>query len=117
MEARQVISHLLHLGVLRLAERRPRTARLVTRVARHPLRLDTAGVDPAILDSWKGALGYHPEQIACRTQDGWTGVFTVRSWKDSGPFILFSRDTLLRADLSADLAMLVKPLSRRLQKN
>jgi predicted transcriptional regulator len=116
-EARQVISHLLHLGVLRVAERRPRTARLVAKVARRQLELGSAGVDPAILQSWKGALGYFPRQVACRTQSGWTGVFTVISMEGSGPFIHFSRDTLLRADLSADTAMLVKPLPHRPERN
>jgi hypothetical protein len=116
-EARQVISHLLHLGVLRVAERRPRTARLVTKAARQTLELGMAGVDPAILQAWKGALGYTPRQVACRTKGGWTGVFAVSSRSRSGPFIYLSRDTLLRNDLSAEQAMLVKPLPHRPDQN
>lgn len=113
LEVRQIISRLLHVGALRVAERRPRTARLVCRLDRDGLGLGVAGIDSAILHSWKKALGYTPERIACRTRDGKVTVFPATPVRRAGPFILLSRDTLLRNNLATDTAMLVKPVPRR----
>ncbi len=113
MTVRQVISRLLHLGALKVAQRRPRTARLVTRLARSGLPFGVAGIDPAILASWRGALGYRPERIACRAEDGAVSVHAVSAVKKAGPLIYFSRDTLLKGNFSSDTAMLVKPVPRR----
>lgn len=112
-EVRQIISRLLHLGALKVAERRPRTARLVCKLERHGLGLGEAGVDSAILASWKKALGYTPERVACRTRDGKVRIFPARPVRKAGPFILLSRDTLLQNNLATETAMLVKPVPRR----
>ncbi len=113
LEVRQIISRLLHLGALKVAERRPRTARLVAKLDRTGLALGDAGVDSAILSSWKKALGYTPERVACRMREGKVLVFPAKPVKKAGPFIMLSRDTLLRNDLATDTPMLVKPVPRR----
>lgn len=112
-EARQIISSLVHQGAVKVAERRPRTARLVSQLQRDGLDFGEAGIDSAILSSWHKALGYRPERIACRTRDGLVRVFPVRSVRKAGPFIQLSRDTLLSNNLATDTAMLVKPVPRR----
>lgn len=113
LEVRQIISRLLHLGALKVAERRPRTARLVAKLDRTGLELGVAGIDSAILSSWKKALGYTPEKVACRLREGRVLVFPASPVRKSGPFIMLSRDTLLRNNLATDTAMLVKPVPRR----
>lgn len=113
LEVRQIISRLFHLGALQVAERRPRTARLVCKLDRSGLELGEAGVDSAILHSWKKALGYQPERVACRLREGKVLVFPARPIKKAGPFIMLSRDTLLRSNLATDTPMLVKPVPRR----
>jgi len=113
LEVRQIISRLLHLGALKVAERRPRTARLVCKLDSSGLKFGQAGIDSAILASWNKALGYTPERIACRTRSGKVHVFPVRAVRKAGPFILLSRDTLLQNNLAAETPMLVKPVPRR----
>ena len=112
-EVRQIISRLLQLGALKVAERRPRTARLVCKLERDGLEFGEAGVDSAILASWKKALGYMPERVASRTRDGKVRIFPAKSVRKAGPFILLSRDTLLQNNLATETAMLVKPVPRR----
>lgn len=116
-EARQIISQLLYENVLSIAERRPRTARLVARVKRDHLDAGTVVIDQAILASWESALGYQPDGVACRTASSWSGTFAVTSQRGAGPYVYFARDTLLRENLAADTAMLVKPVPRRSKRN
>lgn len=116
MAVRRIISHLLYIGALKVAQRRPRTARLVTKIDKSGLALGTVGVDQAIISSWKSALGYPPREVACRGRDGKISVFPVVGMRKAGPFLLLSRETLLKVDLASDAAMLVKPVPRRTAK-
>ena len=113
LEVRQIISQLLHIGALKVTEHRPRTARLVCRLDSSGLGPGEAGIDRAILASWKSALGYRPERVACRSRRGRVMVFAAVPQRKLGPFILLSRDTLLQNDLAADAPLLVKPVPRR----
>ncbi len=115
LAVRHVISRLLHVGALKVRQRRPRTARLVTRLDQtSSLPLGTAGVDQSILKNWEQALGYVPREIMCRGHDSKVHRFPVRGQRKIGPFLQLSRDTLLRNNLAADTAMLVRPVSETL---
>ncbi len=113
LEVRQIISRLLHLDALKVAERRPRTARLVCQLDSSGLPFGTAGVDSAIMSSWKKALGYTPKRVACRSRSGKVHVFAASPVRKAGPFMTLSRDTLLQNNLAADTPLLVKPVPRR----
>lgn len=112
-EVQGKVRRLLEMGVLRVTDRRPRTARLVTQLTTGGLGPAVAGVDPNILDSWRRALGYDPGAVACRRPDGRVDTFQVSPVEQAGPYILFTRDTLIRADLAANVPLLVRPVPRR----
>lgn len=109
-EARAVIRRLVEIGALRLRGRRPRTARLVTQLSKRKLAEGSAGIDPNILAAWERILGRKTDRIACRLPDGRVKTFASTAVEGAGPFILFARDTLFRADLAVNEALLVKPL-------
>lgn len=108
-EVRQVITRLLQVGALTISNRKPRVARLVTRLSSKPIAPGTAGVDSNILASWARVLGYLPTRITCKRPNGKIENFEVTSIEEAGPFIMFSRDTLFARDLSVNTALLVKP--------
>jgi len=97
-------------GIIEMASRRPRTARLVARLGGRTLGMDEAGVDGGIVRSWSRALGRAPERVACRTRDGRTFVLGLKTVDNAGPYISFSRDNLLRSGLAVDSALLVRPV-------
>ncbi|HLR47134.1 MAG TPA: DUF4388 domain-containing protein, partial [Deinococcales bacterium] len=66
-------------GIIEMASRRPRTARLVARLGGRTLGMDEAGVDGGIVRSWSRALGRAPERVACRTRDGRTFVLGLKT--------------------------------------
>ncbi|HEX7022414.1 MAG TPA: DUF4388 domain-containing protein [Trueperaceae bacterium] len=105
----EVVSRLTKVGALTVRGKKPRLARLVTQLTRDPLPPGVAGVDRAILQSWERATGENPKRIACRRPNGKVDVFKVAPMAEVGPYILFSRDTLFRSNLAANIALLVKP--------
>lgn len=107
------VERLVRVGVLKMRQRRARTARLVTRLSDDALASGAAGVDPGILTTWERAVGAPTERIACRREDGTVLVFEAVAVQGAGPYLLFSRDTLFRADLAANEALLVRPVPRR----
>lgn len=110
--ARATVQRLLDVGILKLAGRRPRTARLVTQISSQRLPQGTAGVDPSIMNSWQKALGYPVQSVACRRPDGKVCLLAVASVPKAGPFLLITRDTLMQADLVVNQPLLVKPVPR-----
>jgi hypothetical protein len=108
-EARHIIARLLQIGALTIANRKPRVARLVARLAPQPLPPGAAGIDSNIVASWARVLGYVPRRVACKRPSGKVEGFELVSVEEAGPFILFSRDTLFAHDLAVDTALLVKP--------
>lgn len=104
------LQELLRKGVLRVVGRRPRTARLVARLASNHIPHGSAGMDPHILNSWSEALGYPVENVACRRPDGSVCTLRAVSVPEAGPFLVASRDTLIFANLHVDQPLLVRPL-------
>ena len=109
----EIVDRLLTVGALKLSGKRPRTARLVTRLDGGALSSGVAGLDPGILTTWERAIGYLPEQVACRFPDGRVGVYSAVPVAGAGPYIHFSRDTLMQGDLSVDRTLLVRPVLRQ----
>ncbi len=107
------VERLVRVGVLKMRSRRARTARLVARLGDAAMAPGAAGVDPGILTTWERATGAPTERIACRREDGKVLVFQAVPIQGAGPYLLFSRDTLFRADLAANEALLVRPVAKR----
>ncbi len=110
-DVRVVCERLVRTGVLRLQNRRARTARLVTRLSRKRLAPLVVGVDASILRSWESVLGSQVEEVACRRENGSVLLFQVVPTEGSGPYLELSRDTLVRSDLRVDQTLLVRPVT------
>lgn len=110
-DVRLICERLVRTGVLKLQNRRARTARLVTRLARKRLAPRRVGVDGSILDAWSNALGARVKEVACRRDNGEVLLFAVTRVEGLGPFIELSRDTLVRANLRVDQTLLVRPVT------
>jgi hypothetical protein len=110
--AQATIQRLLDVGILKIAGRRPRTARLVAQITAAKLPPGTAGIDPSIVNSWQKALGYQAETVACRRPDGKVCMLMVTAVPKAGPFLMISRDTLMQAGLAVNQPLLVKPVPR-----
>ncbi len=105
------VDRLVRIGVLKLRDKKPRTARLVTRLERDTLPTGTVGVDANILVQWSTILGEDPKQVACRFPDGRVLMFKTKPIDKAGPFIMFSMETLAIVDLPVNVALLVKPIA------
>lgn len=106
-----ICSRLVRTGVLKLQNRRARTARLVTRLANVRMPAGTVGVDASILAAWEKALGVEITSVACRRHDGAVQLFEVVAAQGAGPYLDLNRDTLFRADLSVNETLLVRPVA------
>ncbi|MCA9838920.1 MAG: DUF4388 domain-containing protein [Trueperaceae bacterium] len=109
-DIKKVISRLVKVGVLKVRDKKPRTARLVTRLERDRLNTGTVGVDKNILGQWGNILGETPEQVACRFPDGRVLMFKAKPVEEAGPYIMFSMETLAIVDVPVNVALLVKPV-------
>ena len=58
--------------------------------------------------SWASEIDV--EEVACRRDDGTVLLFSLQVLSGAGPFLELSRDTLVRANLVANEALLVRPL-------
>lgn len=108
--ARATVKRFVDLGVLRLSSRKPRTARLVTKLTRVKLPHGVAGVDPSIMSSWQKSLGYRADSVACRLEDGRVCLLGAMPLDSAGPYLMINRETLLQADLAVNQSLLVKPV-------
>lgn len=108
---RVVCERLVRTGVLKLQNRRARTARLVTRLTRKRLAPLVVGVDASILSSWENVLGAPVEEVACRRDNGSVLLFEVAPMEGIGPYLELSRDTLVRSNLRVDQTLLVRPIT------
>lgn len=106
-----VCNRLVRTGVLKLQNRRARTARLVTRLATVRMPAGTVGIDASILAAWEKALGLDVTSVACRRQDGTVQLFAAQAAQGAGPYLELSRDTLFRSDLSVNETLLVRPVA------
>lgn len=109
----EVVGRLLKVGALRLNGKRPRTARLVSRLAAGRFPSGAAGLDPGILTTWERATGHAATQVACRFPDGRVTVYQAEPVSGAGPYIHFSRETMAQGGLAVDLTLLVRPVPRQ----
>lgn len=108
-EALVICDRLIRTGVLKLQNRRARTARLVTRLAGQRQAPGSVGLDPSIVEAWEKVLGHTVNKVVCRRNDGSVQLFSAFSAKGAGPYLEIGRDTLVRADLRVNEALLVRP--------
>jgi hypothetical protein len=104
-----IIGRLLAVGALKLSGKRARTARLVTRLAEARFPSGAAGLDPGILMTWERTIGYPPIQVLCRLPNGKVTLFRAEPVEGAGPYVHFSRDTLMHGDMAVDVTLLVRP--------
>ncbi len=112
-EVKRLVDRLVKSGVLKLREKKARTARLVVQLSRQELSLGTVGIDPSIIGSWEKTLGRAVDNVACRREDGQVFSFRIVPVQQAGPHILFSRVTMAKAGLSVNAPLLVKPPSKQ----
>lgn len=108
---RVVCERLVRTGVLKLQNRRARTARLVTRLTRRRLAPMVVGIDPSIIDSWEKVLGVRVGEVACRRDNGTVLLFQATKVEGLGPYLELSRDTLVRSNLRVEQTLLVRPVT------
>lgn len=109
----EIVGRLLMVGALKLSGKRARTARLVTRLADARFPSGAAGLDPGILTTWERTIGYPPTQVLCRLPSGRVSVFAAEPVAGAGPYVHFSRDTLMHGGLAVDVTLLVRPAPPR----
>lgn len=110
-DVRVVCERLVRTGVLKLQNRRARTARLVTKLTRKRLAPLVVGIDTSILSAWEKVLGTSVEEVACRRDNGSVLLFEVTPMQGIGPYLELSRDTLVRSNLRVEQALLVRPVT------
>ncbi len=105
-----VVDRLVRTGVLKLQNRRARTARLVTRLSSVRRAPGSVGLDPQIIGAWEKVLEQPVFKVACRREDGTVRVFPAHASEGAGPYLELNRDTLVRANLHVNEALLVRPV-------
>ncbi|HLU83738.1 MAG TPA: DUF4388 domain-containing protein [Trueperaceae bacterium] len=110
--AMTVTERLVRTGLLKVQNRRARTARLVVRLTSLRLEPGVVGVDKNIIDAWEKVVGQEVTEIACRREDGTVLMFTMQLISGAGPFLEVPRDTMLRANLAANEPLLARPVVR-----
>jgi hypothetical protein len=107
-EVRAVIARLISVGFLRIRTRRPRTARLVVRLA--PVSVPAGGVaiDTGIVRAWRDVIGEF-DQVALRLPAGHAIAVPVVASEGAGPYLWVPRANLLRLGLQVDDTVLVRP--------
>lgn len=110
--AMNVTERLVRTGLLKVQNRRARTARLVARLSSLRLEPGIVGVDKNIIDAWEKVVGQEVTEIACRREDGTVLMFTIQLVSGAGPFLELTRDTMLRANLTANEPLLARPVIR-----
>ncbi|HET8985506.1 MAG TPA: DUF4388 domain-containing protein [Trueperaceae bacterium] len=110
--AMNVTERLVRTGLLKVQNRRARTARLVVRLTSLRLEPGVVGVDKNIIDAWEKVVGHDVTEIACRREDGTVLMFTLQLVSGAGPFLELTRDTMLRANLAANEPLLARPVVR-----
>jgi DNA-binding MarR family transcriptional regulator len=113
MDVKRIIDRLMKAGVLKLREKKVRTARLTVQLSRQELPLGTVGVDPSIMTAWEKALGRAVDIVACKRDDGQVYSFRATSVSQAGANIVMSRVTMTKAGMAVNTPLLVKPPSKQ----
>jgi len=109
-QVKQIVDRLVKVGVLQLQNKKPRTARLVTRLTNN-LETNTVALDKNIWSQWASMMGHEPARVVCRLPSGKIKKFNLTNKENVGPYILFSKETLAMSNLAVNDSLLVKPLS------
>ncbi len=113
MDIKRIVDRLMKAGVLKLREKKVRTARLMVQLSRQELPVGTVGIDPSIMTAWEKAMGRSIELVACKRDDGQVYSFRAASVSGAGANIVMSRSTMAKAEMSVNMPLLVKPPSKQ----
>jgi len=106
--ARAVVTRLVHVGLLRIRTRRPRTARLVVRLAPAGVPVAGVAVDAGIARAWREVVGDFDE-VALKLPDGSAIAVPVVASEGAGAYLWVPRANLLRLGLRVDDTVLARP--------
>jgi DNA-binding MarR family transcriptional regulator len=113
MDVKRIVDRLMKAGVLKLREKKVRTARLIVQLAKQELAVGTVGIDPSIMSAWETALGRSVDLVACKRDDGQVYSFRALGVSQAGANIVMSRVTMTKAGIAVNTALLVKPPSKQ----
>jgi len=108
-EARAVVTRLVHVGLLRIRTRRPRTARLVVRLAPAAVPVGGVAVDAGIVRAWREVVGDFDE-VALKLPDGSAVAVPLIASEGAGAYLWVPRVNLLRLGLRVDDTVLARPI-------
>ncbi len=107
-EVRAVVTRLVHVGLLRIRTRRPRTARLVVRLAPVGVPVGGVAVDAGIARAWREVVGDFDE-VALKLPDGSAIAVPVIASEGAGAYLWVPRANLVRLGLRVDDTVLARP--------
>ncbi len=113
MDVKRIVDRLMKAGVLKLREKKVRTARLTVQLSRQELPVGTVAIDLSIMSAWEKALGRGVDVVVCKRDDGQVYSFRAVSLSNAGANILMSRITMAKAEMAVNTALLVKPPSKQ----
>ena len=107
-ETCRAVARLVQVGMLRLRPRRPRTARLVVRLAPPGVAAGSVAVDAGIVRSWREVAG-DVAQVALKLPDGVAVAVPLVETQGVGAYVWVPRELLLRLGLRVDDTVLARP--------
>lgn len=107
-DTRRAIARLVQVGMLRLRTRRPRTARLVVRLAPPQVPTAAVAVDVGIVRAWREVVGDFA-QVALKLPDGSAVAVPAIEAQGVGAYLWMPRELLLHLRLQVDDTVLVRP--------
>lgn len=107
-ETCRAVARLVQVGMLRLRTRRPRTARLVVRLAPPGVAAGSVAVDAGIVRSWREVAG-DVAQVALKLPDGVAVAVPLVETQGVGAYVWVPRELLLRLGLRVDDTVLARP--------
>lgn len=102
------VGRLVHVGFLRLRTRRPRTARLVVRLAPGSVPEGTVAVDAGIVRAWREVVG-DVDEVAIRRPDGGAIAVPLTALEGVGAYLWVPRANLVRLGLRVEDTVLARP--------
>ena len=108
-EVRKTIGRLVQVGLLRLRTRRPRTARLVVRLAPASVPDNSVGIDTGIVRAWREVMGVGLTEVALRLSEQIAVAVPLVMADGVGPHLQVPRAMLVRLGLRVDDIVLARP--------